>query len=454
MIAEREVEDLRDIPRVDVPVRLHHLLLRRPLDESRVAGRVLFTGKGRTVTACEAEEVASSNYLGLVESAYLDTIVMSNREGVLDMDAGFTGIKRAALMQVAAFAERVREGRKRTFLEKAREQPFYPFRTPPANPIVEVKRAIYDVVLERMNEHANVEGMTNKQQAVIFRLLDRSLDNEDLLEILHEVAKLTDEDMEKFRAVLERTTLQSLIRLSSEVTTRLEFLDFLHALVYGDAAASVKERSQLHKIIEPHCWLFGPTYHLATSDKNFRAVIRRHREQAGLPPSPEDELKTLPGSSDIPDLFLAARREYPAVPSNRHLLVELKAPSVSLGWKELEQANRYAQRVLASPQFDKTTTSWDVFLVSAEIRDEIELQRRQKNKEHGCVSEYESMTVWVLSWGELISRARAEMRLVREHLDQKSRDLSVSKYLQENFPDILQRVSGKTAAPSEVHAAP
>lgn len=437
LIETREVEQLPALPKVDAPVKLHHLLLRRPLDQSRAAGRVLFTGKGRTVASCIADDVASSNYVGLVESTYLDSIVTANREGVVEMDTGFASIKSAALAHVSDFAERVREARKLTFLEKARAQLFYPYRAPPANAVTEAKQAIYDVVLERINEHANIEGMNQKQQSVIFKLLDRAMDNEDLLEILKEVANLADADIEKFRRVLEKTTLQSLIRLSSEVTARLEFLDVLHELVYGELSASVKERSQLHKIIEAHCWIFGPAYHLAASDKNFRAIIRRHREEAQLPSVPDDELAAVPSSSDIPDLFLAATRQFPVAPANKHLLVELKAPSVSLGWKEFQQAMRYAQTVMSSPQFDKAATQWDLFLVSAKVTGELESHRHQKNKTVGCVSEQENVTVWVLSWGEIIGRARADMQLVKEHLEMKSRELSVSDYLRENYPDVF-----------------
>lgn len=449
LIAQREVQELRDIPRVDAPVHLHHLMLRRPLDETRVSGRVLFTGKGRTVAAHEAADVPSSNYLGLVESAYLDSIVMSNRESILGMDAGFAGIKDAALQHVAAFAERVRESRKHTFLERAREESFYPFRAVPANAVIEAKRAIFDVVLERVNQHANIEGMSKKQQAVVFKLLNRSLDNEDLLEILHDIAKLSDADIEKFRGVLERTTLASLIKLSSEVTARVEYLKFLHQLVYGDEAAHLKERSQLHKVIEPHCWLFGPAYHLATSDQSFREIIRRHREKAGLAPVSEEELKVVAGAADIPDLFLAARREYPTTPANHHVLVELKAPRVALGWKELEQVRRYAQTILNSTQFDRANTRWDIYLVSSKLTDAIEAERQQEGREFGCVSQYPQMRVWAFSWGELVDRANGEMRLVRQHLEQKSRELSVSKYLQQNFPDVLRTTPGDGGSPAE-----
>jgi hypothetical protein len=58
------------------------------------------------------------------------------------------------------------------------------------------------------------------------------------------------------------------------------------------------------------------------------------------------------------------------------------------------------------------------------------------------------MTVWALSWGEIIGRARTDMQLVREHLEQKSRELSVSTYLQENYPDILPGVSAAGRGPS------
>ena len=436
-IEHREQETIEGVRRVSEPVQLNHIFLRKALDETRVAGRVLFTSKGRTVAACSTEFAPSNNYLGIVESAYLDKIVLANREAVAEMDPGFAGIKEAALGHIAAFSERYREAHKRTFLEKAREQSYYPFRAPPATAVDEARRAVYDVVLERVNEHANVEGMTQRQQAVLFRLLNRSLENEDLLVILSEIAILTNDDMDRFRRVLEKTTLQSLIRLSSEVTGRLQFLDVLHELVYGELAPTLKERSQLHKIIDSHCWVFGPAYHLATSDKSFREVIRRHREMAGLEPTPDREMKEISGVADIPDLFLAAKREYPVQPRSRHLLVELKAPRVSLGWKEFKQVTKYAQTVMGSPQFDRSTTHWDVHLVSTEVADEIEAHRRQKDKPVGLVAEYDNAAVWIFTWGEVIDRARSEMRLVSEHLEAKSKELSVSKYIQESFPEVL-----------------
>jgi len=163
-------------------------------------------------------------------------------------------------------------------------------------------------------------------------------------------------------------------------------------------------------------WLFGSKYHLAASDQQFRAVIRRHRADADLEPIADDTLDAIAGVNDIPDLFLAAQRDYPTdppFPKYHRLLVELKRPSVSVGAKEVAQAKRYAKTVLKSAEFDQSSTHWDVFVVSSDVTGDIQEDRNQKGLPRGCVFDYNNVTVFVHSWGEVIDRAREEMRLVQ-----------------------------------------
>lgn len=445
MIESRESEVLPATELVPSESTLNHLLLKHPVERSRFPAQVVFSAKGRLVGSVQPQEVPSPTYLGLVECPYLDTIVSSNRESLIEMDEGFSSLKSVTIERVKRFGERYRAQDNKRFLERARKEEFYPYRSAAGDSVTGVRQVIYDAVLEKVNEHANVEGMTKRQQAVVFRLLDRSLQNENLLEILHEVAKLSDADMEKFRQVLERTTLDSIIRLSSEVTARLTFLNVLHELVYGDVAKHLKERSQLHRILEPQSWLFGPRFHLATSDQSFREVVRRHREKAGLSAVEEDALGKVKTFDDIPDLFMVTTKDYPVEPKHHHLLVELKAPSVSLGPKELEQVRRYARTIQESSQFDKITTRWDVVLISARASSEAEFERNQEGQPPGLVLQSKNLTVWAHVWSEVITRARDEMQLVQQHLQNKSQELTVSEYLRSNFPDILDQIATKSA---------
>jgi hypothetical protein len=454
--------DQETLPKTDeMPeAKVDHYTLTRPVERSRFPAQLLFTSRGRTVAAVQPEEPPSPQYLGLVDCPYLNEIVAANRESIIEMDSGFAALKSSALQVVKRYGERLRAGEKQRFIERARLETYYPFKGVTADPVAGVQQALYDVVLEKVHEQVNFDSMTKKQQAVIFRLLQRSLDNENLLDVLHQVVELSDEDVGKFSRVLEHTTLGSIISLSSEVTGRLSFLDVLHELVYGEVAKHLKERTQLHRIIESHCWAFGSQFHLAASDKSFRQIVRRHRNLAGLPDIDDDSVAGINGVNDIPDLFMAASRDYPTDPKHHHVLVELKAPSVRLGRTQVEQIRRYAQTILESSEFDKKSTHWDLFLVSAKALPEIDLDRKQKDKPVNCLYQWESMTVWACEWSELITRAREEMQLVRDHLQRKSKELSVSEYLRENFPEILANLSsgmpktGETPPPPDALKEP
>jgi len=378
-----------------------------------------------------------------VECSFLEKVISANRESIIELDGTFSILKNEVLKRIQIFGEEYNKRKRHTFIEKARQEDYYPYKIPPTSSIQSAKQAVYDVVLETVNEKINLEGMTKKQQAAIFHLLNRSLENENLLDVLQHIATLSDEDIEKFKNVLEKTTIESIIRLSHEVTSRLDFLDFLHELVYGETRKYLKERSQLHKIIESHTWAFDSKYHLATSDKSFRTIVQRHREKAGLCSLSSEEIVQIKGIDDIPDLFLAAQRDYPTDIKHQHLLVELKAPKVKLGREEVDQVRRYADTILDSDEFDKTSVHWDIYLVSSGIKSEIEKDRNQKDKKFGILYDWPDMSIWTFTWSEIITNAREEMTLVSQHLEKKSQELAVSDYLKENYPEIFESLDKK-----------
>lgn len=436
LIERQEVEELGTLGEGVGSVSMRHVLLRRPVG-SRFKNQVILSGNGRTVKGIEYDGDLNGSYLGIGECGYLNKIATSNREGLIEFDSNLDEIAVLVSDGAKRFNDQLLAGRGR-YIERARLSEYYPYRGVPATSIVATEQAMFDFVLDRINDSAKVEGMTKRQQGVIFRLLKRSLESEDMLAVLEEVASLSSEDTEKLRRVLERTTFTSIIKLASDVEARLHFLDVLHEIVYGDAAKHVRERSQLHKLLEPKAWLFGPRFNLATSDRAFREVIRRHREMADLPPvPPDDDLSVIPGIDNIPDLFLATRKDYPAEPKHHHLLVELKAPRVKLGNKELMQARSYATTILESPQFEKESTRWDVFLVSSEIGPELKHDRETESAPFGCIVNYPKVKVWAFTWSEVIADARDEMHAVRDHLERRSKELAVSDYLRAEFPGIL-----------------
>ena len=162
MVESKETETIPESDKIPEEAKLHHLLLTHSTVRSRFPAPLLFCGEGRTVATAELEQTPSPSYLGLVECAYLDTVVAANREALIEMDKGFASLRAAAIERVGQFRLRHQERMRRRFIERARQQDYYPFRAAPADPVASVRRDIYDVVLERVNERVNLEAMTRK----------------------------------------------------------------------------------------------------------------------------------------------------------------------------------------------------------------------------------------------------------------------------------------------------
>ncbi|MFE7984117.1 hypothetical protein ACFUZA_18400 [Streptomyces cellulosae] len=69
--------------------------------------------------------------------------------------------------------------------------------------------------------------------------------------------------------LLERTTLSALIKASTAVADRIDFLTALEHLVFApETKPRVKECDELHRILEDSCWVFGEEYALHVSDRS------------------------------------------------------------------------------------------------------------------------------------------------------------------------------------------
>jgi len=428
------------------PATLTHLNLKSSLARDKFPAHLLLTAQGLTVQAITLPEPPSPTYVGLAESPYFDEMVTANRAAFHEMDQTFGTIRDSILSRVSSYGALLREQQDESFIDRARQKPYYPYKTVPADAIEALHQQVYDATLEALHRVSNLELMKSQHQQIVFRLLERALSNGDLLHVLSQVGTLSDADMTKFRELLERTTMQALLDLASQVQGRLDFLQMLRELVYTPIAERVRERAQLHKYLENNTWIFGPQYHLATSDKAFRTVIATHREQAGLEPVGEDLLSVIVGVDQIPDLFLAVRKDYPTSGGHRrNLLVELKRPTVEIGFDERTQLEKYANVVESSGAFS-IDTKFDLFVVSSSIRTELRRSVEQTHLPPGCFQQTDRTRLWARTWGDIIDAAEAELHFVKEQLRLKSAEMSVPDYFGRVFPHVGRKLTDVTLA--------
>jgi hypothetical protein len=146
-------------------------------------------------------------------------------------------------------------------VEQWKHEDIYPYAGEPKDIIEETERQVFDVVA--VNLDAYVEDFKESKphsKKLTFTLLRYALESNpsSLNFILEQVVGLPKEKQDEFAALLQKTSLIAMINASKIVTERLDFPKGLEYLLYDpESRATLKERSQLHKLISRNTWIFG-----------------------------------------------------------------------------------------------------------------------------------------------------------------------------------------------------
>ena len=267
-------------------------------------------------------------------------------------------------------------------------------------------------------------------------------DPDKLTAILHEVVALSEADRETLTQLLSETTLAAIIKSANLITSRHKFLGGLEHLLYDpDDSPTVGERDHLHRILERELWIFGEAYHLMSSERGLTELLRTHLRLEGLPAKDARTVTRWDGKTGRVDLHLAAKyQEHDRV---RHLIVELKAPGITVGRKELDQVEDYGNAILSGPQFSSSTAHWDLILVTASLDD------IAQNRIHGDDFELgrfwapapkpgqPRVTAYVRRWRDIIDENKRRLDFVTSALEHDPTISEGLDYVREKYADLL-----------------
>lgn len=339
----------------------------------------------------------------------------------------------------AYFQERARQHERET-IERWKQEGVYPYAGEP-EPEAEVgraERALFDIVA--VTARPAIDGGDKKTKRLSLGLLREAVgDPSALRRIIDDVLELPEDKRAELSGLLERTTLTDMIAATKQVTDRLDWLKGLEALVFEpELRRTVKERAQLHRMLVSETWIFGEEYALTVDDESLTTVLKRHlvlldRDEV----SPEPVVRS-DGSIGIVDLMLSRaveRRER----LREHLVIELKAPKVSVGTKEITQIKSYAHAVAEDPRFASTKTRWQFWVISTDVTTDGDRERNQRGRPFGLAYEPEDapIQVWVKTWGEVIEDAEHRMKFFQKALNvQATRDQGVD-YLRRRHAELV-----------------
>lgn len=203
----------------------------------------------------------------------------------------------------------------------------------------------------------------------------------------------------------------------------------------------LKERTQLHKILAENTWVFGEEYNLWVSDQGLRKVLEKQKKHLDPNISIDEPVKVVGQKVGIVDLMFSRMMRRHKAGDVDHLVVELKAPKVTIGADEIAQVKKYAQAVANDERFSTVKgLRWHFWVVSNAYDEYAEEDIASVDRERRLVRNSNGVTIGIKTWGELIDENRARLQFFQEKLDHRADESEAIRYLQERHSQFLEGV--------------
>ena len=379
-------------------------------------------------------------------TAYLKSSFITKLHGDAQLDLAEmnpflnTCVEEARETVKAYFRDRAAE-RARTVVEEWKAENIYPYEGEAASPLEDVERKVFDILAVTASDYMpDFVNTPPKKKAFDLRMLRTAIARspEDLQIIMNEVLGLPKRKQRELAQLLQEASLSSIITAAKIVADRLTFLAGLEQILFdSDMKKRLKERSQLHKIIEDNTWLFGEEYNLSVSDRGLTAVLEKHRKILGDDIVIDKPVKHVSQERGIVDLMLSRALRRHRADELEHLIVELKRPRVKIGDKELTQIAKYAISVAADERFRSVDgVKWTFWAIS----DDVAQYAAYRMGEGGVVSSKANILVGIKTWGQIIEENKARLQFFQERLEHQVDDEAALTHLQQKYESFLAGV--------------
>ncbi|WP_395075854.1 ATP-binding protein [Flavobacterium sp.] len=329
------------------------------------------------------------------------------------------------------------------FIINLENDKFYPYKE--RKPASTSQEVVFKKIAYLLEDEHHLIKEDNKIRNFLYPLLNKAISDGNIEYLFSKILKLSDENLIKFNSLLQKTDLEDVIQFASQVSEKLEFLNFLHELTYGEISKVLKERSQLHKIIENELWVFGENYngtpHLWSDKKIGNILNQLHDTFLNYEPTKEDEnLIEENNLDDITDLFFYNEKITDS-DEREIMVVELKSPKCAIGLKEINQIDRYAFTLEQHSALPAEKVKYKLILISSKLnayaKSKVKSQR-EIYKETPFLFDKKTdknIEVYVMTWSEIIELNKRKLGYLHKQLTIK--DKSVKEKFEEEYPELI-----------------
>lgn len=390
--------------------------------------------------------VGDFHFSAYLKSPFISALHQDNRLELAEMAPALAKATEEARRKIKdIFRERASE-RAKLVVEDWKAQNLYPYQGEAATQLERAERQIFDIVAVTVQEATtDSTEIPQPQMALHLRMLRYAIERSptELQRILDEVLRLPKRKQKELAALLDETDLSAVISAATMVADRLKFLQGLRIILFDHEAKNrLKERSQLHKILETNTWIFGEEFNLWASDKELTTVLKTHKDKLDPDLIVDEPVKLLTRKRGIVDLMLSRAQKRHRADDYEHLVVELKAPKVTLTSKELTQIKDYALSVARDDRYHRVKgVKWHFWLVSDKYDDFVQSEIASgPDPERRLINRGSNFSIGVKTWGEILDENNARLQFVKEALEHNADDGQALAFLEERHREFLEGV--------------
>ena len=388
--------------------------------------------------------IGNHNFSAYLKSSYVENLHRSQRLELAGMDPTLNDRIEVSQRQIKSHLRSRSASAARSLVNRWKDEEIYPFKGEPVNEFEDVERKVFDIVAVTTSDFLpDFQSGSQARKAFQLRMLRTVIErnSDDLQLILNEVLGLPQSKQKELAGLLKETSLSSIISAVNTVANRMKFLTGLEEVLFGsETKKRLKERSQLHKILEDNIWMFGEEYMLSASDESLTTVLRRHQNLLGDTTVIDRPVEHPSKKSGIVDLMLSRTLRRHGAGDLQHLVVELKRPRVKVGKDQVTQIQDYAFAIMRDERLRSGSPRWEFWVISDDLDDYADSLILEHEQAQGTIYRRRNCVIKVKRWAQIMEDNKARLQFFREKLKYSTKLESSLKHIQSKYNEFMNGV--------------
>ena len=302
----------------------------------------------------------------------------------------------------------------------------------------ELKNTVIGIYSVQPKLFTNLGDDQAKALVGCLRLLLQTNKRDDVITILEQITKMSDEERRKLSTILKTTELSSITNTIDLLQNRAKTVSALKAMVF-DTTLKAYEVADIQAMVSKAFWLFGEQYNIVTeADPDFQQALETYLEKIGKSKKTKGVSKSRANKEKIDnpdvnkemDIFAFRQNNYSKTLEN--IIVELKRPNVDLGEVEVSQVKTYMGLIYKEPRFNSPDAQWTFILVGNKLDTTGYINREIKNSSNwgkkNLILHVEDSgqhyDIYVRTWSSIFDDFEIRHKFLLDKLELKRKELT------------------------------